>query len=66
MMTVAHSYTFDEEIGAWYFGGKSQAQACATEDLGSCQVRIDWDHFGNIVGVEVMENRWPKGRGSSS
>ncbi len=46
-------HTHDPEANAWYFGGSGEV--CRTQQLESGSiVSIDWDHYGNVVGVEVL------------
>lgn len=47
-------HSFDPEVNAWYFDGGGEV--CRTQQLpaGSI-VNIDWGHYGNVVGIEVLE-----------
>jgi len=58
-------HTHDETVGAWYFSEAGKGDVCRTEDLGGAHVLIDWDHYGNVIGVEVMVNDYGQARSSS-
>ena len=48
----------DETVDAHYFGDADEngftADVCRTVELGSRTVNVDYDHFGNVVGVEIL------------
>lgn len=47
-------HTYEPEIEAWYFSADGKGDVCRTQDLGGAHVLIDWDHYGNVIGVEVL------------
>ena len=38
---------------AWYFG--SEGDICKSQTIDGATVNIDFDHYGNVLGVEVLE-----------
>lgn len=48
-------HTYDAEVNAYYFSADGKGDVCRTSTLPSgCIVNIDWDHYGNVIGVEVL------------
>lgn len=50
---VHDDYTHDAEADAYYFN-VNDGEVCRTQELGTRTVMIDWDHYGNIIGIEVL------------
>lgn len=48
-------HTFDEEVNAYYFSADgSKGDVCRTSTIPGCTVNIDWGHYGNVIGIEVI------------
>lgn len=48
----------DEMVDAHYVGDADEhgftADVCRTVELGARTVNLDYDHWGNVIGVEIL------------